>query len=201
MTGKNHIADEDHDLVSSCKKGDTGAFEALVVKYQKKMFNVAYRMLGDYDDASEVAQDAFVAAFKNIARFREKSKFSTWLYTIVLNMSRNRLGHRKALRSHESASIDDPILTEEGQIRVEVAAPDPSPLQRLEQKDIQQKVQGCINSLDPEAKEAVILRDIQGFSYEEIREMLNIPEGTVKSRLFRAREALADCLKRVIGEL
>ncbi|MBI4684138.1 MAG: sigma-70 family RNA polymerase sigma factor [Nitrospirae bacterium] len=195
------LIDEDAETVSLCKKGDVDAFEELVRKYQKKMFNIAYRMVGSYEDASEVVQDAFVSAYKSIRNFREQSRFSTWLYVIVVNLSRNRLKQIATQRSHEQFSIDDPILTDEGSIQMEPASNEPSVLEKLEKRNIQNKVQKCIDSLDTEFREVLVLRDIQGFAYDEISRMLNIAEGTVKSRLFRAREAIKNCLKKVLGNL
>jgi RNA polymerase sigma-70 factor (ECF subfamily) len=184
---KQTIRDEDFEFVSLCKKGEVDAFEVLVRKHQKRMLNIAYRMIGDYDEACEIVKG--------------RSKFSTWLYTIVMNLAKNRLKQLKTQRNHEKYSIDDPLLTNEGEIHVDPASGDPSPLERLEKKDIQHKVQGCIDSLEHEFREVIVLRDIQGFSYDEISNVLELPEGTVKSRLFRARDAVKDCLKRVIGDL
>ncbi|MBI5204955.1 MAG: RNA polymerase sigma factor [Nitrospirae bacterium] len=193
--------DEDAEIVSLCKKGDVDAFETLVIKHQKKMLNIAYRIVGNYEDACEVVQDAFVSAHKAIKTFEEKSRFSTWLYTIVINLSRNRLKQIKTMMHHEKFSLDDPILTDNGNIKAEPASDEPSVLEKLEKRDIRQKVQGCISSLDNEFREVLVLRDIQGFSYDEIGVMLRIAEGTVKSRLFRARDAVKNCLKKVLGEL
>ena len=202
MREKNQtIRDEDHEFVSLCKKGDVDAFEALVKKHQKRMFNIAYRMMGNYEEASEIVQDALVSAYRGIKNFKAKAKFSTWLYTIVINLSKNRLKQVKAQLHRERYSIDNPVLTNEGQIHGEPASSEPSALETLEKRDIQQKVQACINSLDDEFREVLVLRDIQGFSYDEIGDVLKVPEGTVKSRLFRAREAVKDCLKKVIGDL
>ena len=97
--------------------------------------------------------------------------------------------------------MDDPVLTDSSELAVELASSEPSVLERLEKRDVQKKVQVCIDSLDNEFKEVIILRDMQGFSYDEISDMLKMPAGTVKSRLFRAREMLRDCLKRVMGDL
>ena len=193
--------DEDDEAVSRCKQGDLDAYEGLVEKYQKKMLNVAYRIVGSYEDACEIVQDAFVSAYKGIREFEGKSRFSTWLYAIVVNISRNRLKQLRTLGHHEGLSMDDPVLTDEGSLSVEVASDDPPVDERLEQEELQRKVRDCVRALDEEYREVVVLRDINGFSYSEIRDMLRIPEGTVKSRLSRAREALKDCLKKVLGEL
>jgi len=193
--------DEDAEIVSLCKKGDVNAFEELVRRHQKKMLNIAYRMIGNYEDACEIVQDAFVSVYKSIKNFEEKSRFSTWLYTIVINLSKNRLRQLKTRVYHEQFSIDDPILTDSGNIKIEPASNEPSTLERLEKRDIQQKVQECINLLDSEFKEVIILRDIQGFSYDEISNILKIADGTVKSRLFRARDAVKNCLKKALGDL
>lgn len=201
MKENNQTTDEDYNLVSLCKKGNVDAFEVLVRKQQKRMLNIAYRMIGNYEDACEIVQDAFVSAYKGIKDFEEKSRFSTWLYTIVLNLSRNRLKQLKIKRYREEFSFNDPVITDDSQINKEPASGETTILERLERRDVQQKVQGCINSLDNEFRAVLILRDIHGFSYDEISDMLKIPEGTVKSRLFRARDALRDCLKRVIGDL
>jgi RNA polymerase sigma-70 factor (ECF subfamily) len=201
MKKNNQTTDEDYNLVSLCKKGNVDAFEVLVRKHQKRMLNIAYRMIGNYEDACEIAQDAFVSAYKGIKDFEEKSRFSTWLYTIVLNLSRNRLKQLKIKSYREEFSFNDPVITDDSQINREPASGETTILERLERRDVQQKVQGCINSLDSEFREVLILRDIHGFSYDEISDMLKIPEGTVKSRIFRARDILRDCLKRVIGDL
>jgi len=193
--------DDDSRLVSSCRQGEIDAFEALVQKYQKKMLNVAYRMIGDYDEACEVVQDSFLSAYRSIKKFRGESRFSTWLYRIVLNLSRNRIAQVRTRGSREVYSIDAPKATEEGSMRMDPPDEGPSPLEQMEKKEVDARVQGCINGLDSEQREVLVLRDVQGFSYEEIHDILKIPDGTVKSRLFRARDALKGCLKKVLGDL
>ncbi len=192
--------DEDADAVLRCQKGDTDAFEVLVERHQKRMLNVAYRMLGDYDEACDVVQEAFLAAYRAIRSFRREAKFSTWLYGIVVNHARNRLKKVQALSRRETAWIDDPPEPDGGSLRRDVPDCGERADERLEKKEIEARVQHCIGTLDPEFREVLVLRDIQGFSYEEIGGMLNLPEGTVKSRLFRARTVLRDCLVRVLGE-
>src|SRR3990172_2323206 len=117
--------DEDYDIVFLCKKGDIDAFEELVEKYQKKMLNIAYRMTGSYEDACEIVQDAFVSAYKGIKGFEGKSRFSTWLVTIIVNLSRNRIKQLRTQSHYEGLSMDDPVLTDEGSLRLEVASEDP----------------------------------------------------------------------------
>jgi RNA polymerase sigma-70 factor (ECF subfamily) len=193
--------DEDSELVSLCKKDDMESFEALVKKYQKKMFNIAYRMLGSYEDAGEIVQDAFVSTYRNINNFKGKSRFSTWLYTIVVNLSRNRLKQIKMQGYREEFSIDTLAANSDKHMKIDPVSTDSSVLENMEKREVQKRVQECINRLDHEFREAVILRDINGFSYDEISDMLKIPEGTVKSRISRARLSLKDCLKKVLGNL
>ena len=193
--------DEDAEMVSLCRKGDVDAFEVLVRNHQKKMLNIAYRMVGNYEEACEIVQDAFVSAYRGIKNFEGRAKFSTWLSTIVINLSRNRLKQLNIRNYREELSVDDPIESGGSKIKVEPISNEPSVLERLERRDFQRVVQECINSLDSEFKEAVILRDIHGFSYDEISDILKIAAGTVKSRLSRARVELKNCLKKMVGEL
>jgi RNA polymerase sigma-70 factor (ECF subfamily) len=202
-SGINEVSEADNDaaLVLSSQKGDLSAFESLVVRHQKRMLNVAFRMLGDYDEACEVVQDAFVSAYKNIRAFRGDSKFTTWLTTITLNLSKNRLKQMKLRQGHVSYSLDDPLWTDDSELIRDPPSKEPSALDCLEKKDVQSKVQDCIKALEPEYREVIVLRDMQDFSYDDIGGMLNMREGTVKSRLFRARAAVKDCLKKALGEL
>jgi RNA polymerase sigma-70 factor, ECF subfamily len=190
-------SDDDATLVSSAQAGDLHAFEQLVTKHQKKMLNIAYRLIGDYDDACEVVQDAFVSAHKNIRMFRGDAKFRTWLTTITLNLSKNRLKQIRSRHGHEAFSLNDPIQTDDGTMTMDPSSKEPSVLERMESQDIRTRVQDCIKALDTDFREVLILRDMQEFSYEEIGSMLKVREGTVKSRLFRAREMIKECLKKV----
>lgn len=194
-------ADDDARLVLSSQEGNLDAFERLVIKHQKRMLNVAFRLTNDYDEACEVVQDAFVSAYKSIKSFRGDAKFTTWLTTITVNLSKNKLKQMKSRQGREVFSLDEPIQTDDGQIAIDPPSKEPSVLDKLEKRDVQNKVQDCIRALEPDFREVLVLRDMQDFSYEEIGSILKVREGTVKSRLFRAREMVKDCLKRVIGEL
>ena len=195
------VRDDDAALVSASAKGDVGAFEQLVARHQKRMLNVAYRLTDDYDEACEVVQDAFVSAYKNIKTFRGQAKFTTWLTAITVNLSKNRLKQMRSRQGHIAFSLDDPVQTDEGLMTIDPPSKEPSVLSVLEKRDFRDRVQECIKALDPAFREVLVLRDMQDFSYEEIGSMLKAREGTVKSRLFRAREAIKDCLKKAVGEL
>ena len=193
--------DEDLEFVTLCQRGDVDAFRPLVERHQKKMLNIAYRMMGDYEAASEVVQDAFLHAYKAIRKFRGEARFSTWLCRIVINLSKNRIRQMKTQSEREGVSLDAPIETEDGQVSQDPPSEEPSALEQMERKEVQTAVQMCINALESDYREVLVLRDIQGLSYDEIGEILKIPGGTVKSRLFRARDALKEGLKKVFGEL
>ena len=167
------------------------------------MLNIVYRITGDYDDACEVVQEAFLSAYRAIKKFRGDAKFSTWLTGITVNHAKNRLRQTQSRSYHEVVSIDDPVETESGQLAPDPPSQEASAIEQLEQKEVQEKVQECIGGLDKDQREVLVLRDIEEFSYDEIGRILKIPDGTVKSRLSRARDALKDCLKmkKVIGDL
>jgi RNA polymerase sigma-70 factor, ECF subfamily len=193
-------ADDDFEFVLACQKGDAEAFAVLVERHQKKMLNIAFRMTGDYDEACDIAQEAFVSAYKSIRKFKGDAKFSTWLYRIVVNYSKNRLKQLRGKNRREGVFIDDPGETGAKEV-LESLINDCNPGTQMEKRERETQVQKCVTSLDDEHREVLVLRDIQGFSYEEIGEILKIPDGTVKSRLSRARNALKDCLSKIIGDL
>lgn len=189
--------DEDLELVSQCKEGNINAFEELVKRHQKRIFSVTFRMIGDYDEACEVTQDAFISAYRNIGDFKGKSKFSTWITAITINLTRNRLKAMRSRKQREAFSMDDPARVENGELSAEPRAMTPSVLELLEKGDEKKRIQQCIDSLDSDQREVLILRDVEGYTYEEIKNLLGISEGTVKSRLFRARQTMRVLLKKV----
>jgi RNA polymerase sigma-70 factor (ECF subfamily) len=195
------IGDDDAGFVARCQRGETEAFSVLVRRHQKKMLNIAYRMIGDYDEACDVVQEAFFSAYRAIGKFRGDARFSTWLFGIVLNHSRSHMTLRAARSRREAGSLDDPVKSEDGSFLNAPRSQEESVVERLEKRELEAKVQECIGFLDVEQREVLVLRDIQGFSYEEIGVMLKLPQGTVRSRLFRARNALKDRLLRVFGDL
>jgi len=195
------VADEDLSAVARVLGGDVEAFGDIVRRHERRMINIAYRITGNFEEACEVAQDAFVSAYGKLKSFKGASMFSTWLYSIVLNLSRNRLKKMKTRQSRETRSVDDPVPTAEGSVEAEPASDDPTALEELERKEVRRQVQGCIDALDVEFREVIVLRDVQGFQYDEIASMLGLAAGTVKSRISRARDSVRECLKKIMGVL
>ena len=193
--------DDDAGYVARCQQGDTEAFAVLVRRRQKQMINIAYRMIGDYDESCDVVQNAFLAAFRGIGKFRGDARFSTWLCGIVLNHVKTHLTQRAIRLRREAASFDDSVNSEDRRYLNGLCSPEESVAERIEQHERDAKVQECIGRLEDEQREVLVLRDIQELSNEEICAVLKLPEGTVKSRLFRARSALKDALLRVLGDL
>ncbi len=198
---KRSIPDEDAELVTSCRAGNLAAFETLVMKYQARIFTLAFRILGNYEDAGEVAQDAFIAAYRGLAKFRGDSAFTTWLTTITVNLARNRLRQTRTRKSRESCSLDDPVPRCDGcAMTHDFPSANPSAHELLEREEMRRRVQVCINGLELPFREVLVLRDVEEYTYQEIGTMLNLAEGTVKSRIARARDAVRECLKRVLGD-
>ncbi|MDB4894064.1 MAG: polymerase ECF-type sigma factor [Firmicutes bacterium] len=186
----------DELLVERAKRGDVQAFEQLISQYEKKVFNTAYRLTGNYEDAADVAQEAFLRAYSSIPEFRGDSSFATWLFRIVHNACLDELRKRKRQRA---TSLDETVAGEDGEMDRQLAVADASdgPEQALERVEVQRTVQESISALDEEYRLVVVMRDIQGYSYNEIADALGINLGTVKSRLNRARNAL----KEMFGSL
>jgi RNA polymerase sigma-70 factor (ECF subfamily) len=191
----------DEELVAACRRDDTAAFETLVRRHQQAMLNIAFRIIGDYDEACEAVQDAFVAAYRGLASFRGTARFTTWLTAITVNQSRTSLARLTSRRRNEVVPPDPPRGRGESLPAADLPCSAPSALEQLEAREVQRQVRECIAALPLDSREVLVLRDLQECSYEEIGEVLKVREGTVKSRLFRAREAVKECLKRARGGL
>ncbi|MEA4960515.1 RNA polymerase sigma factor [Lutispora sp.] len=179
-------------LVDKSKKGNLDAFEELISAYEKKAYNIAYRMMGNEEDAKDMAQEAFIKIYKSIQNFREESSFSTWLYRIVTNVCLDELRKRK---NNRQVPLELNIETDKGSAIVELSAEKETPEDIYERVEKRQLIQNAISSLGDDYKTVIILRDIQGFGYEEIASMLNCSLGTIKSRINRARNQLKDKLR------
>ena len=183
------------EVIESCKAGNEKAFAEIVFHYQKKVFNIAYRMLGNFEEAKDLAQEVFISVFESIKDLKEEIKFDAWLTQITLNHCRNRWKYLKRRQYFNSESLDDPIETEDGNIPKAIVDPSDSPETLYEKKSIQEFIQRGLLELKEDQRELLVLRDLQGFSYGEMGELLGLPEGTIKSKLHRARMELKEVLE------
>jgi len=198
--GQNRAVDDDAGFVARCRQGRTEEFAVLVRRHQKSMLNLAYRMTGSYDEACDIVQEAFIAAYRALGNFRGDARFSTWLGSIVINRTRNHLA-QKATRMRREEPLPDEASYIKSRHNLHVLFEDNGTIDSdLERKELEAQIQECIDCLDGEQREILIMRDIEAYSYEEIGAVLNLPPGTVRSRLFRARSALKEIMKRVWGD-
>jgi RNA polymerase sigma-70 factor (ECF subfamily) len=180
----------DPELVARIIAGDGAAFGALVERYQDRLYNAVYRLVGSAEDARDLLQDTFVKAYENLGTFRGGSSLYTWLFRIAVNTSLSHRRKRKWLQVGSGGDGDDPAPAPDA------AAQDPS--DRLVAAETEALVQQALDSLDDDHRTVVVLRDIQHCDYHEIAEILEVPTGTVKSRLHRARLILRDRLKPLL---
>lgn len=175
-------------LVERSKGGDLTAFEDLVLMYQKRIYNLSFRMMGNEEDACDMTQEAFLKAFKSIRKFNSKSTFGTWVYRIAVNTCIDELRKRKKVKLYPIVHNDN--LRGDGS-RLIVDTGD-LPEERIERRETAEQVQRAINNLAKEHKAVIILRDIQGRTYSDIADILKLNIGTVKSRISRARQSLKE---------
>jgi RNA polymerase sigma-70 factor, ECF subfamily len=183
-------------FVDRLQVGSDEAFETLIHLYQAPIYNVAYRILGDASEASDAVQETFMKIFKGIKTFRGESGLKTWIYRIAISESLNRQRWWKRWRRHAPVSIDD--TSPNGVRLVEVTDSGPSPESACARMEMEREVQRALNGLSFEHRVAVVLRDVEGLSYEEIAETLGLSLGTVKSRLWRARSEMKAKLESVL---
>jgi len=183
-------SDQDAALVRAIQAGDMAAFDQMVVKHKDKLFNMVYWFLGDYQEANDCSQEIFIKVFKSIKKFRSESSFSTWLYRIAINTCKNRLKSSAYRWKKKTVPLENPESSEDGNLSYKIQNNSPSPANELEKKERLMMIQKAINALPQEQNRVIVLRDIQGLSYQEISDITGLNLGTVKSRLARARMAL-----------
>ncbi len=178
----------DHELVERAQGGDKHAFEVLVAKYQRKLGRLLSRFIRDHAEVEDVTQEAFIKAYRALPSFRGESAFYTWLYRIGINTAKNYLvaQGRRAPTSTEFDADEAESFEDADQLR-DINTPE----SLLQSKQIGQTVNAAVDALPEELRTAIVLREIEGMSYEEIAEAMHCPIGTVRSRIFRAREAVA----------
>jgi RNA polymerase sigma-70 factor (ECF subfamily) len=180
----------ENDLVKKAKEGDRTAFDALVRHCAKNIYNLTFRLCGNKASAEDIAQDAFVSAYTNILKFEQKSPFAGWVYRIAVNTWKNRVRYEKRRFFFKHDSLDEAMETDDGQMQKQLPDDKPAPDSGVEKAQKSERIQTALAELGAEAKEMIVLRDMEELSYEEIAGVLRLPLGTVKSRIARAREAL-----------
>jgi RNA polymerase sigma-70 factor (ECF subfamily) len=188
---------DESELVTELQAGSEAAFDFLVTHYHAPVFNLILGMLGDPTDAADGAQEVFLKAFKGIRQFRQGSSLKTWLYRIAI---REALNHRRWFKRHLQKNISIDAEPEEGQAPIEIEDLHGTPFDQLASREIQDVVQQALRQVPDVFRGAVILRDLEGLSYEEVAEVLECSVGTVKSRILRGRRALKELLDPLLGE-
>jgi len=186
----------DQQLVERAQRGDKQAFELLVIKYQRKLARLLSQFIRDAAEVEDVTQETFIKAYRSLSSFRGDSAFYTWLYRIGINAAKNFLvaQKRRASATSNGFDIEDAENFEEASQLRELDTPE----SELMSKQIAQTVHQTLHELPEELRTAITLREIEGLSYEEIANAMNCPTGTVRSRIFRAREAISDKLQSVM---
>ncbi|OJZ18349.1 MAG: RNA polymerase sigma factor RpoE [Thiobacillus sp. 65-29] len=185
----------DQVLVERAQRGDKRAFELLVNKYHRKLGRLLSRMVRDAAEVEDITQEAFIKAYRALPGFRGESAFYTWLYRIAVNTAKNYLVAHKRQPVSSDVLAEDAENFEDGELLRDIATPDAE----LQTKQIAQAVNEAVEALPEELRTAITLREIEGMSYEEIAQMMDCPIGTVRSRIFRAREAIAEKIRPMLG--
>lgn len=180
--------EEERSAIERVKNGDSGAFELLVLETQNDVYAVAFKLLGNAEDALDASQDAYIRAFTGISKFREDSKFSVWMYRITYNICLDRL---RKLRRQPTVSLE----RDEEEPELQIPDLSPSPEERIVSREAKELVREGLELLPPKLKSVLILREISGLSYAEIAKATGLREGTVKSRINRARASLTSFLR------
>jgi RNA polymerase sigma-70 factor, ECF subfamily len=186
--------ENDQQLVQRVQKGDRSAFDLLVLKYQHRVLKLVSRFVNNTAEAEDVAQDAFLKAYRALPSFRGESAFYTWLYRIAINTAKNSLVANRRRPVDFDLDLQDPDQFERHARLAEVDTPE----RVLLTEEIRQVVEGAMEQLPEDLRTAIVLRELDGLSYEEIAEAMDCPVGTVRSRIFRAREAIDKRLKPLL---
>jgi len=184
-------------LIRKSQNDDLAAFEQLVNLYQQRVYSLSYQLAGNHADAQDLAQEVFIKAYLAIKGFRNEADFGTWLHRITVNLWLNMKRRQNLV---PVVSLDEPVQTPEGEVYREVAAAGGDPEQFIEDREFSDCVRLALDELSSDHKAALILRDIEGYSYEEMAAILNCSLGTVKSRLSRARQLLRQKVELIVQE-
>ncbi len=185
-------------LVSRAIEGELSAFEKLVARYQNKIIGYSARMLGDQDEAEDVAQEVFIKAYRSLDSFRGDAQFSTWIYRIATNLCIDRIRARKR-RPQQAYSLDEPMDKDEDKGGREIADSSAEPTREVEREELRRRVREVMSEMPEKMRTILVMCDMQGMAYDEIAKVLDCPIGTVKSRLFHARADLGRRLRPYIS--
>lgn len=186
---------ESAGLVKASLAGDRNAFDKLIMLHKGNVFNLCYRLLGDYDDADDCAQEVFIKVSRSLKNYRFESRFSTWLYRVTVNTCKNKFRSLEYRLRSKKVPIDTVTPMDENEKIMDIENAAASPATELLRKEIDRLIQKAIDALPPKHKLVVVLRDIEGKSYEEIVGITGFKLGTVKSKLSRARQELREALQ------
>lgn len=175
------------DLITKAQQNNLEAFEQLVLGYQDRVYSHCLHLTMNPEDAQDLAQDVFVQAFKGLRSFRKESDFGTWLHRIAVNRWINLCRRNKKVVAF---SLDEPLQSGDSELIRELAATEEGPLERVERQEVKDQIQQALNKLPDEFRMALILRELEGYNYEDIASLLECSLGTVKSRINRGRKAL-----------
>lgn len=184
----------DEEVMVRCAQGSEPAFEVLVDRYQSRVINLITRFIGDSDRARDIAQEVFIRVYRNRERYRKSGKFSTWIFTIAANLAKNEI--RRKVRHRRVVSLDEE--REFGTLGDTLPDQGPGPRQTLERRELETMILKAIEELPERYRMALVLRDIEGLSYDEVSNVLGIPGGTVRSRINRARLMVKERLESLV---
>lgn len=184
---------EENKLVKKAVNGDNSAFEALMEEHMGIIYNIALRMAANQDDAEDMTQEIMIKIFRSLGSFKGNSKFSTWIYRVAVNTCLDELKKKK---NKKHLSLDAEISGDDGESQIEIKDDSPSPEKLAEQNELRDMVASAVKLLSDEHRAVIVLRDIRGMSYSEIAEILGCSDGTVKSRISRARAQLKMILEK-----
>lgn len=187
--------DTDQQLVKRVQKGDKRAFDLLVLKYQHKIFSIIGRYVRDQAEVQDIAQEAFIKAYRALPKFRGDSAFYTWLYRIAINTAKNHLVSRSRRPPASDVAVEDAEFYSGADLLRDVASPETT----LQCQELEAMVDVAIRELPEDLRTAVTLREMEGMSYEDIASIMDCPVGTVRSRIFRAREAIEKRIRPLLS--
>lgn len=193
-------SDPEGRLIHRLRKRDEAAFNELVLTYESQVYRLAFRMLGNSEEARDLAQEVFVQVFRSIENFRGDSKIGTWLFRITVNLSKNQNKYLARRQKKLHSELDESIGVDTSGARGVTSGETTEPEERAMAGQIEQIIAQSLMSLDEEHRTIVILRDVEGLSYEEVAQIADLPLGTLKSRLHRARALLRQMIEAATGE-